>query len=175
MTNTKRFLRFILFSTLTASILFISSVVVYRVLAKHSGGNPHELKNGVDNIGCTNCHRQAPERIPERPTRVVLPNPDYFSMGPVAMCVSCHEGSEGSHPIGVIPNYPVPADLPLDKNNGVSCLTCHFTHGSLKSDHPCCSVSFLDRMFDRDRMRKSFLLRRENTNGELCKACHEKY
>ena len=167
--------RLIIFSTVISATCFFNSILIWRALAEHSKGNPHELAKGMGGTECTNCHRRMPDHIPEHHTRVVLPNMDDFSIDPVTMCVSCHEGSEGSHPIAVKPDFPVPADLPLDKKYGISCCTCHYMHGSLKSDHPCCSVSFLDRLLDRDRMRKSFLLRRKNTNGELCKACHETY
>lgn len=172
---TQTSIRFVLFSALTVIMFFFCGVIDWRVLAEDPVANPHELEDGVNNTTCVNCHRQTPERVPEHPTRAVLPNQNDFVTDFVDVCASCHEGSVESHPLGVIPKYPVPADLPLDKDNGVSCLTCHYTHGSLKSDHPRCSVSFLDRLLGRDRMRKSFLLRRENTNGELCKACHGTY
>lgn len=153
------------------SFLFLS-IPDGNIQADEPKSNPHELKEQFDSRECTNCHRQTPVRIPENNTRAVLPDQDDFVTDPVTMCVPCHEGSMDSHPIAVQPKYLVPADLPLDKKRGISCLTCHYTHGSLKSDRPCCSVSFLDRMFDRERMKKSFLLRRENTNGGLCSACH---
>ncbi len=143
-----------------------------NIQADEPKSNPHELKEQFDSMECASCHRQTPVRIPENHTRAVLPDQDDFVTDPVTMCVPCHEGSMDSHPIAVQPKYLVPADLPLDKKRGISCLTCHYTHGSLKSARPCCSVSFLDRMFDRERMKKSFLLRRENTNGGLCSACH---
>ncbi|MBM4065042.1 MAG: hypothetical protein FJ266_05290 [Planctomycetes bacterium] len=143
-----------------------------NILAAESRSNPHELKEQFDSGECGICHRQTPERIPANDTRLVLPGQDDFVTDPVTMCVPCHEGSMDSHPIAVQPKYLVPADLPLDKRRRISCLTCHYAHGSLKSNHTCCSMSFLDRMFDRKRMKKSFLLRRENTNGELCNACH---
>lgn len=165
-------IRLVIFSTLAAAMFFSAGAIVWRVLAQDSVVNPHELQDGAGRTTCTNCHQQMPEGVPENTTRVVLPKAKDFKTGPVAMCISCHEGSEESHPLGVNPKYPVPADLPLDKEGGISCCTCHYTHGSLKSDHPCCSVSVIDRMFGSDRLKKSFLLRRENRRGELCRACH---
>lgn len=168
----QRYFRLVLFTILIAAMFFMVSTIGYRVLAKNSGVNPHELKNLVDNIACTSCHGQTPERVPVNHTRAVLPT-GHFTTGLTAMCRPCHEGSMDSHPLDVYPGYAVPKDLPLTSSGGISCLTCHYTHGSLKSDHPCCSVSFLDRLFGSDRLKKSFLLRRENKNGELCRACHE--
>lgn len=171
----QKLLRPILCSTMAAVMFFFAGIICYRAFAKDSGINPHELKNLVDNIACTSCHRQMPERVLTNHTRAVLPGTDHFATGPTAMCMPCHEESMDSHPLDVYPKYAVPADLPLDKEGGISCLTCHYTHGSLKSDHPCCSVSFMDRLLGSDRLKKSFLLRRENNNGELCRACHESY
>lgn len=161
--------------TLFAAIFLFIGIPDGNVLADKPKSNPHELKEQFDSMECAICHRQTPARIPENDTRAVLPGQDDFVTDPVTMCVPCHEGSMDSHPIAVRPKYLVPADLPLDKKRGISCLTCHYTHGSLKSDCQCCSMSFLDRIFDRERMKKSFLLRRENTNGGLCNACHAKY
>ncbi len=162
------------FLILFAVIFLCIGISDDKATAEKPKSNPHELKEKFDGMECVNCHRQTPGRIPEDNTRTVLPGLDDFVIDPVAMCAPCHEGSMDSHPIAVRPKYRVPADLPLDKKRGVSCLTCHYTHGRLISERPCCSVSLLDRMFNRERMRRSFLLRRENANGELCKACHVK-
>ena len=164
----------VLFLSLLAAIFLFMGISDNEAVAWEHKTNPHELKEQFDGRECANCHRQTPARMPENHTRAVLPGPDDFVTDPVTMCAPCHEGSMDSHPIAVRPKYLVPADLPLDKKRGISCLTCHYTHGSLKSDRPCCCMSLLDRMFNRERMKKSFLLRRDNTNGELCKACHVK-
>jgi hypothetical protein len=62
--------------------------------------------------------------------------------------------------------------MPLNKKNALSCLTCHYTHGDLTSIRPQASFSFMDRMVNAERLRKSFLLRRNNVDGELCLICH---
>ncbi len=172
----QRYCRLVLFTIMIAVMFFMVSTIGYRVLAeKNSGNNPHELKNLAGKSACTSCHSQTPETAPVSHTRACLPSPDRFSAGPTSMCMPCHEGSMDSHPLDVFPKYAVPADLPLTRAGGISCCTCHYTHGSLKTDNPTCSVSFLERMFGSDRLKKSFLLRRNNCNGELCKACHESY
>lgn len=170
----KRNIVTILLTTLVIAIVTSDHICVRIALAVENIDNPHELGD-ANNVACTSCHRQAPVHNPKHSTQTVLPDMDDFTTDPVAMCVPCHDDSERSHPLWVKPNYPVPADLPLDNNGAVTCLTCHHTHGSLKSEHPCCSVSFMDRMLNSDRMTKSFLLRRENTKGQLCKACHKNY
>lgn len=166
---------FVLISILAIFLVAIGGTLTRSAIAEDNIRNPHEILEGENSVMCTTCHRQPPKHVPERSTQTVLPNMDDFSIDPVAMCVPCHDDSVRSHPLWVKPNYPVPADLPLDKKGAVTCLTCHHTHGSLKSEHPCCSVSFMDRMLNSDRMTKSFLLRRENTKGQLCKVCHDNY
>ncbi len=174
MRQAHRPIKIVLFLAVTTVALFFAGAFGWKVLAEQARENPHEIQSKtVQDELCGSCHRQEPKNIPQRATRTVLPKQDDYKEDPVAMCVSCHEQAGEEHPVGAKPEYPVPADLPLDKEGKVSCLTCHFTHGSLKSDHACCSTSFLDRFFAKERKFKSFLLRRENTKGELCKACHQ--
>jgi hypothetical protein len=88
------------------------------------------------------------------------------------MCSGCHDAEDG-HKVGIKLYFEVPADMPLGEKNKLTCLTCHYSHGSLSSDRPQASVSFMDKMLDAERLHKSFLLRRNNTDGELCLTCHE--
>jgi cytochrome c len=74
--------------------------------------------------------------------------------------------------VGLKLDFEIPADMPLDKKNRLSCLTCHYTHGNMDSDRPQASVSFMDRLLNANRLHKSFLLRRNNVDGELCLICH---
>ncbi len=156
-----------------AGIFLFAGIAGWRVAAVGTEGNPHEPQGAATDAMCKTCHRETPSQFPENPTRTVLPDTDDLILDPVATCVACHEEGAGSHPVGARPDYPVPADLPLDKDGRISCLTCHYTHGSFESDHQCCSASLLDRLFNRKNLRKSFLLRRDNPRGELCKACHQ--
>jgi hypothetical protein len=158
-----------------AAVFLFAGLVGWRVEAVGTDGNPHEPQGAATDAMCKTCHRETPSQLPENSTRTVLPKADDFILDPVAMCVSCHkdEEGEGTHPVGGSPDYSVPADLPLDKDGRVSCLTCHHVHGSIESDHQCASASALDRLFNRKHLRKSYLLRRDNPRGELCKACHQ--
>ena len=90
----------------------------------------------------------------------------------VESCVNCHGSESITHPVGARPNFAVPGDLPLDREGRVTCLTCHYIHGTLHSDTPQASASALERLFGSERLHKSYLLRRNNTEGKLCMACH---
>ena len=97
-----------------------------------------------------------------------------FSLSENKMCSTCHGDENTSHIVGVTADFIVPADLPLNAKKQVTCLTCHYVHGNLKSEKPVASSSFMDHLFNRGRLDKSFLLRRNNANGDLCLACHSK-
>jgi predicted CXXCH cytochrome family protein len=113
-------------------------------------GNPHaHFRNpGM----CPKCHLS-----PGSP-----PGPGRFSTGADSVCLGCHTtGSLGrSHPTNVLPEekyrrMQVPADLRLDDDGRIMCLTCHTAHGPY--------VSYFLRRSGPDR---GFAL--------LCEACHEK-
>lgn len=88
-----------------------------------------------------------------------------------AMCTVCHRG-QPMHMVGKEIDFPVPKDLPLDQGKKIQCLTCHYTHGRLTSDRPWAAVSFMDRLIRSEHLYKSYLLRRNNSGGELCLVCH---
>lgn len=140
----------------------------------HSAGdNPHSISKRDNPTTCTNCHIDTPElKSDDIFISKNLPvDLSKFNQDGVAMCASCHDASRG-HKVGLEIDFPVPADLPLSAENDISCLTCHYTHGKLESDRPQASFSFMDRMLDAERLHKSFLLRRNNSDGELCLTCH---
>lgn len=135
--------------------------------------NPHTISRDSKSQACTTCHNVNPESrhngvLETRNNRIDL---EQFTLDGTAMCSSCHNPDDG-HKVGLKLDFQAPADLPLDKKNAMTCLTCHYTHGSLASDRPQASVSFLDSLFDDERLHKSFLLRRNNVDGELCLTCH---
>lgn len=134
---------------------------------------PHTVTKDSKSASCSTCHRVEAAVI----TKGLLEtknNPvdrESFSQDGTAMCASCHNPDDG-HKVGLELDFQIPADLPLDKKNRMTCLTCHYTHGSLTSERPQASFSLMDRLFDAERLHKSFLLRRNNTDGELCLTCH---
>ena len=141
-----------------------------------SGFNPHEL-NGPNNqagVQCLSCHKKMPSKAQNISGKHIIPDMKQFVKSETLMCAGCHGDDNSGHIVGVTPEYTVPADLPLDKNNQITCLSCHYIHGSLKSSIPMASSSFMDHLFNRQRLNKSYILRRNNAKGDLCLACHGK-
>ena len=113
-------------------------------------GDPHAHFRNPDQ--CPKCH------LPPGPHQ----GPPRFSTGTDAFCHECHtKGSMGrSHPVNVRPEekyrrMKVPADLRLDDDGRIMCLTCHSAHES----------------------RVPYFLRRSSPGGGfevLCEACHGK-
>jgi len=114
------------------------------------GGNPHAHFQNAQQ--CPKCHL----------TYGGGTAPDRFSTEADAVCLECHtKGSMvRSHPRNVRPEekyrkMKVPADLRLDDDGRIMCLTCHTAHGPY--------VSYFLRRSSPDR---GF--------DPLCEACHGK-
>ena len=149
-------------------LLLLFNCLALTVLAEQ--GNPHEI-GAKNNERCLNCHIVQPETKEQLNTKNMPVVLSKFHLDGVAMCTRCHSDSAG-HMVGVNIDFLIPADLPLSSNKSVSCLTCHYTQGSLISDRPQASYSFMDQLLDSDHLHKSYLIRRNNVNGELCLICH---
>jgi predicted CXXCH cytochrome family protein len=113
-------------------------------------GDPHSHFRNQDQ--CPTCHLSPGSQ----------PGPGRFSTEADAVCLGCHtkEGMGRSHPVNVRPDekyrkMKVPADLRLDDDGRIMCLTCHTGHGSYASYF--LRRSSPDRGFDL-----------------LCEACHGK-
>lgn len=113
-------------------------------------GNPHAYFRNADQ--CPKCHLSAASQ----------PGTGRFSTEADAVCLGCHtKVSLGhSHPVNVRPEekyrkMKVPADLRLDDDGRIMCLTCHTAHGSY--------VSYFLRRSSPDRGVEV-----------LCEACHGK-
>ncbi len=174
MENTKKLLGYLL-SAFKSLLIYTVTVLMASVQAG-SLFNPHidVMPDNQRDAECISCHKDIPDAKLSKKTRYLLPDMNQFKQSETGMCVSCHGEENRSHIIGVTPDYTVPADLPLNKNNQVTCLTCHYVHGSLQSDKTMASASFMDHLFNRDRLNKSYTLRRNNSEGDLCLACHSK-
>jgi hypothetical protein len=137
-------------------------------------GNPHEISSERQAVDCAGCHVEKPATASSGPINSKNHAADLaaFKKDGVAMCSGCHD-KENGHKVGIKLDFDAPADMPLDAKHKMTCLTCHYAHGSLGSNRPQASVSFMDRMLDSERLHKSFLLRRNNSDGELCLTCHE--
>ncbi len=67
------------------------------------------------------------------------------------LCGSCHANAlQMSHPSGLIPGRPLPAEYPLDWKGDMTCSTCHEAHGSAPG-----------------------LLRGSKRAKDMCLACHD--
>ncbi|MDP3333300.1 MAG: hypothetical protein Q8Q40_10950 [Methylococcaceae bacterium] len=152
---------------------FILGLLLQVTFAVHAADNPHTLSATSKSADCLSCHVAKPEHDLTKPLETKNKQADMadFNNDGVAMCAGCHNAEDG-HKTGLKLDFEIPADMPLGKKNTLSCLTCHYTHGSLVSDRPQASFSFMDRLVDADRLHKSFLLRRNNVDGELCLICH---
>jgi hypothetical protein len=135
--------------------------------------NAHEIKDQPVVAICEECHSEKPD-VFKRPTSLgTLPDWDKYKGDGSVMCLVCHDIETAAHPMTDAKiDFSVPADLPLAEDSTLSCMTCHYLHGSLSSDRPWASVSFMDRMSGSERMHKTYLLRRNNADGELCLVCH---
>lgn len=155
--------------TLVAGLLFSQSVNADNSKSPHST----DQLTAENKELCLSCHIKEPAlKLSVSSGRHVLPDMDDYRKSENEMCTDCHGEENSSHIIGVTPDYSVPADLPLDAKDQVTCLTCHYIHGSLESDKPMASSSFMDHLFNRERLSKSYTLRRNNSEGDLCLACH---
>lgn len=152
---------------------FTGGLLMLCSFAVQAADNPHTLSATNKSVDCTSCHVAQPQYDTAKPLETKNKQVDItaFNNNGVAMCSGCHDTEDG-HKVGLKLDFEIPADMPLDKKNSLSCLTCHYTHGNLASDRPQASCSFMDRLLDADRLRKSFLLRRSNVDGELCLICH---
>jgi predicted CXXCH cytochrome family protein len=113
-------------------------------------GNPHAHFQNPDQ--CPKCHLPPDSQPP----------PGRFSTEADTVCLECHgkESIGRSHPVNVRPeekyrNMKVPADLRLDDDGRIMCLTCHTAHGPYAS----------------------YFLRRSGPDRDfevLCVACHGK-
>lgn len=139
----------------------------------NSANNPHLVSKQSRLVICTSCHNSTPELKDDNilVSKNLPVDLSRFSQNGVDMCTSCHDPSV-VHKTGVAVDFPVPADLALNQDNEIICQTCHYSHGRLDSDKPQASFSFMDRLLDAQRLHKSFLLRRNNSDGELCLICH---
>lgn len=157
---------------LFASISFVA-LLSFSMRIHSVGDNPHVISKQSHTSECGSCHIDALESKSDSTflSKNLPVDLAKFNKDGVEMCSSCHNPNEG-HKVGLEIDFPVPPDLPLSAENDISCLTCHYTHGQLESDRPQASFSFMDRLTDSERLHKSFLLRRNNSDGELCLTCH---
>ena len=155
------------------SVKVAGGLLLLCSFAAQAADNPHTLSATGKSEDCAGCHaaevhHDKAELLNTKNKQVELA---AFNKDGVEMCTGCHDAEDG-HKVGLKLDFEIPADMPLNKKDALSCLTCHYTHGNLTSDRPQASFSFMDRLLNAERLHKSFLLRRNNVDGELCLICH---
>ncbi len=89
------------------------------------------------------------------------------------VCKGCHPRDAANHRIGNTPPFPVPPDLRLSPEGTLSCVTCHDPHTPRWSNRAWQAKSLagsIRTMFV--KKHKTYFLRRNNAQGDLCLACH---
>ncbi len=147
--------------------------VLFCAFTVQAAENPHTVSVTDKSSVCTSCHVTEIhyDKVDLLNTKNKQADSAAFTDDGVAMCSGCHDAEE-VHKVGLKLDFEIPADMPLNKKNALTCLTCHYTHGDLTSVRPQASFSFMERLVNAERLRKSFLLRRNNVDGELCLICH---
>ena len=93
-----------------------------------------------------------------------------------ANCLKCHQQNIGDHPILIKASFPVPKDFPLSDKKEITCVTCHNPHFQRFSNRPWYPRTFKTIVADyvkRKKVHKTFFLRRNNAEKELCLSCHK--
>ncbi len=130
--------------------------------------NPHDLTAETDTRLCLQCHLDVDSLHRDKKNQSMV-----FKKDEISMCMECHQHDASTHSVNIAVDFPVPADLVLSSTGKITCLTCHTVHGHLYSQRPWASCNFMDYLFNRERLNKTYLLRRNNAHGELCLACHD--
>jgi hypothetical protein len=161
-------------ATLFVTSMLIGEMVPGTAVALVAEFNPHEIVQQQPTAICQECHVKKPVIYRKSSGMGIRPDWKDYKLDGTAICIQCHDLEAEEHAVGgAVIDFPVPADLPLTGENTLMCMTCHYMHGSLESARPWASVSFMDRLTGSERLRKSYVLRRNNSDGELCLVCHD--
>lgn len=87
-------------------------------------------------------------------------------------CVSCHGESKKHHKINVRMQGNIPEQLILDSFNKVTCETCHNIELKRFDTKPWKSQSMFEDFFGKKEKYRTYFLRLNNQEGQLCKVCH---
>ncbi len=148
----------------------LAAALAWSPGALGAGEDPHGfLREGKQ---CQRCHVGVPKRGAPRRTL-------QFQKDLVSLCLDCHWEKDVSalHPVDIRPGFRVPADLPLDDQGTITCVTCHDPHGSYEGEVPYVAESLSRRILSlltgRSKYR-TFYLRHPNDSGQLCLGCHDR-
>ena len=150
-------------------LLVLSNHSLLAAETSNSVLNPHSMPMDEHRPQCLSCHAKAKHTTAVSNGAIAT----IFVGDGIKACISCHESAAVKHMVGRRPDLHVPDDLPLDAQGRITCLTCHYTHGPLRSENPWVDVSWYERLTNSERLHKTFLLRRHNREGALCLVCHD--
>ena len=156
---------------LSFNFLLITTMLVITQLVFSLTKGPHE--EWISSDACLDCHSERPEM---KPREIYTYRNVPLKTDITEMCTECHEYGERSHPTDMAVDFEVPVDLPL-RNGKVTCVTCHYPHGSPESDQKYVSSNALSKLGSfvvKKKKYKTYYLRRLNTKGRLCLTCHKK-
>lgn len=94
-------------------------------------------------------------------------------------CLQCHDGlvndsreiwdpARKHHPVGMVPDEPLPAFFPVDEKGRMTCITCHSPHGVVDSADSATGAAPLVRHLS----DTSPFTRLDKDSDKLCLACH---
>jgi len=140
--------------------------------------NPHAFFNKTEN--CTCCHETQKEADVA---------PHSFSVDIIENCMSCHTSDKigRSHPVGVraakqFPDMRIPENLPVDKDERITCGTCHNPHLEGYSTERFSKAQGPVGVRVENGVEvayyKTYMLRMhapEKGNDPTCAACHAEY
>ncbi len=122
---------------------------------------------------CNKCHEVYKTTGAEASYIVFIENSSKFLN---AACLRCHPQGPADHPILITTSFAVPKDLPLSEKKEITCITCHNPHLQRFSNRSWLPRSFTKKLVEsifRKKQYKTYFLRRNNANKELCLGCHK--
>ena len=152
------------FVALMLALTGVSTVIFPEDIQRHPFLNDKEL--------CNICH--VIYNITGTTAKYIAINADSTSF-PTDVCLECHPHRVADHPVHIVVPYEAPKDLPLTKKREITCITCHNPHYERFSNRPWMPRSIIQKMYDffkGKKQYKTYFLRRNNSQGELCISCH---
>jgi len=134
-------------------LIFALAILISPISSEAGDGHDH-----LADIRCIDCHLHLPLR--DTP-------PPPFLENIAAICRQCHSSNKYGgpdnggtfliHPIDSVVTWRIPADMPLDRQGRMTCITCHYFHHRQQTS-----------------LRPTkFMLRRAH-GKTLCMNCHNK-
>jgi len=150
----------------TFGVGLVPAVVVFYSVVVFSEGDskPPEqvMREGMAVSACQACH-------PGEKDRAKLSDP---SRSCDQNCARCHTEMDNHHPVGAGVNEKEKVPLPLAKGDQVGCTSCHDPLSARTDKRSWKSQSLYSRWFSGQKIFKTYYLRINNSDGNLCKTCH---